>query len=296
MSLEIVTRDINYIKNDIDSLKFNFATLKSGIENSILSTISTELKTIKDDIRTLKGASSSNTSLNVEMTVPCSESTTSRSETTEAQLSSIPLTSIAWNCRGLGNAVPYIQELSLQNDIIIISEHWLWPYELSGLDTILDGNTSIGCSDKRLNDQCTLCRGCGGVAILWRNHLHVTPVSNISTDRFQAIQIPYLNTQVLSIVGVYLPSSDHPVQEYVDCLAELESVISALQADGPVIIMGDFNAHLGNVDNSGTHNQVGELLFDVVCRCNLYVASISGMATGANYTYSNGPHHTTVDY
>ena len=166
-------------------------------------------------------------------------------------------------------------------------------YELSRLDTILDGYTSIGCSDKRLDDQCTLRRGCGRVAILWRNRLHVTPVSNISTDRFQAIQIPYLNTQVLSIVGVYLPSSDHPVQEYVDCLAELESVISALQADGPVIIMGDFNAHLGNMDNS---NQVGELLFDVVCRCNLYVASILDMATGANYTYSNGPHHTTVDY
>ena len=100
----------------------------------------------------------------------------------------------------------------------------------------------------------------------------------------------------MSIVGVYLPSTDHPVQEYVDCLAELESVISALQADGPVIIMGDFNAHLGNIGNSGTRNQVGELLFDVVCRCNLYVASISDMATGANYTYSNGPHHTTVDY
>ena len=42
LSLEIVTRDINYIKNDIDSLKFNFATLKPGIEsneNFILSTI-----------------------------------------------------------------------------------------------------------------------------------------------------------------------------------------------------------------------------------------------------------------
>ena len=32
----------------------------------------------------------------------------------------------AWNCRGLATAGPYIQQLSLQNDVIL-SEHWLWP-------------------------------------------------------------------------------------------------------------------------------------------------------------------------
>ena len=34
-----------------------------------------------------------------------------------------------WNCRGLTSGEPYIHELDNKgSDIIVITEHWLWPY------------------------------------------------------------------------------------------------------------------------------------------------------------------------
>ena len=36
-----------------------------------------------------------------------------------------------WNCRGLSNSTQYLSELiSDGSDVIILSEHWLWPFEL----------------------------------------------------------------------------------------------------------------------------------------------------------------------
>ncbi len=90
-----------------------------------------------------------------------------------------------------------------------------------------------------------------------------------------------------------------PLSEYTDYLLELESVIATLQAEGPVIIAGDFNAHLGDLGygrHSDPSNQAGNLLSDMVCRCDLFVPSRSESVTGADYTYANGPHRTTVDY
>lgn len=55
-------------------------------------------------------------------------------------------------------------------------------------------------------------------------------------------EIPYSDFQTLSIIGAYLPLSDHPIQEYTDWFVELESAVSALQAEGPVMIAGGFNA------------------------------------------------------
>ena len=40
-----------------------------------------------------------------------------------AMLKSIKI--VAWNCRGLSQAIPYIQLLAEVHDVIVLSEHWL---------------------------------------------------------------------------------------------------------------------------------------------------------------------------
>ena len=48
-----------------------------------------------------------------------------------------PLRIIGWNCRGLSNSIPYITKLIKDgSDILVISEHWLWPYNLQQLDSV----------------------------------------------------------------------------------------------------------------------------------------------------------------
>ena len=48
----------------------------------------------------------------------------------------VTLSIAAWNCRGLSNGLPYIEHLADKHDIIVISEHWLWPFELHKLSYI----------------------------------------------------------------------------------------------------------------------------------------------------------------
>ena len=57
----------------------------------------------------------------------------------------------------------------------------------------------------------------------------------------------------MSIIGVYLPCLDLEMDLYCDSLIELERVISVSEVWGPVIIAGDFNAHLGPRWGSKVH-------------------------------------------
>ena len=138
----------------------------------------------------------------------------------------------AWNCRGLMQALPYIQELAEEHDVIILSGHWLWPYELHKLDEIHPDFASFGTSDQRLNAECTLTRRCGGVAVLWRKNLPLSPV-HLDSDRIIAVQLPLKSHGMLTVTGVYHPSSDHPLETFREYLSDLEGMISSLQRNGP---------------------------------------------------------------
>ena len=88
-----------------------------------------------------------------------------------------------WNCRGLSNGIPYIEHLASSHDIIIVNEHWLWPFELHKLNDIHPNMTGLAIADKRLNPEGNLVRGCDGIGILWNKHLDAMPVSGIESDR-----------------------------------------------------------------------------------------------------------------
>ena len=80
---------------------------------------------------------------------------------------------------------------------------------------------------------------------------------------------------------------------------ELERVITESESYGPVVIAGDFNAHLGTQGGeraSDNLNPQGALLKQLVDRCELHVASLSASATGPLYTFESGDSQTTVDY
>ena len=66
---------------------------------------------------------------------------------------------------------PYLKYLANHSDIILLREHWLWPFELQKLSSVIDVYFSFGVNDSRLGDTSTLHRRCGGVAILSLIHL-----------------------------------------------------------------------------------------------------------------------------
>ena len=135
------------------------------------------------------------------------------------------------------------------------------------------------------------------MAVPWKSSLRVSPVTAVKSDRCVVIQVCLTNCS-LSIINVYLPTSDYPLDIFKEYLHELDT-ISALQSDGPVMVLGDFNAHLGSLGGQrgiGEANPQGKLLLDLICRTNLFVASLCSISSGPSYTFFRGAQHTTVDY
>ena len=86
--------------------------------------------------------------------------------------------------------------------------------------------------------------------ILWHRSIAATPISGINSDRVIGIRFSMDDgdRSVVSVIGVYLPCLDQGVDCYRDHLVELERVISESELQGPVMVLGDFNAHLGERD------------------------------------------------
>ena len=128
-------------------------------------------------------------------------------------------------------------------DVILIQEHWLWPYELFKLLSYLPEFTITGKSDHRLTESSVLSRGCGGVRVLWRKSLDIGISRKSSTsDRMCCIDIP-LNCQppvTLTIINIYCLSADHNEAEFAQCLQGLEELVCDFT--NTLAVAGDFNA------------------------------------------------------
>ena len=82
---------------------------------------------------------------------------------------------------------------------------------------------------------------------------------------------------MLTIIGVYLPSSDKGIDCYRKHHLELEKIISGSSLVGTVIVLGDFIAQLGclrGVRGTGDMNVQGVMVNDVFGRCNLNAISL----------------------
>ena len=177
----------------------------------------------------------------------------------------------------------YLNELiSDGSDVIVLSEHWLWPFELHRLEESHPDFMGWGQADSRLTSTSDSTRGCGGVGVIWHRNLCSTTISGSDSDRICGIRIKIKNSQqFLSVISVYLPCADFGADYYLECIVELERITVESKQLGPTIIMGDFNTHLGTLDGPqgrGDPNSQGVLLHELLQRCDLFVASLSNHA------------------
>lgn len=186
-----------------------------------------------------------------------------------------------WNCRGLNNGEPYLHQLAdNDSDVVVVTEHWLWPFESHRLSQVHPSFAAETKTDARLDENSSLLRGCGGVGILWRKTLDATPISCISSDRISGIRLKLTSPEPaeLTILGVYLPCAGQGLETYCEHLIELERLVSEGQRLGPVLIAGDFNAHLGPLGGTrgqDNPNQEGIILKQLLDRCELYQRCIT---------------------
>ena len=155
----------------------------------------------------------------------------------------------------------------------------------------------LAVADKRLTPECNLSRGCGGVGIAWKKHLVATPALGVKSDKICAITVETTMAPIL-IIGVYLPTSDTSTDIYQDYLSDMENLINN-HPQGPVVIAGDFNAHVGPTGGPRCQEQQnvhGRLLSDLVDHNDLFFTSLSECTKGHCYTFFSGDVRTTTDY
>ena len=75
------------------------------------------------------------------------------------------------------------------------------------------------------------------------------PIGGIESDRVGGVRLALGDNSgsILSIIGVYLSCMDQGMEVYSEHLAVLERAITESQSLGKVVIVGDFNAHLGKL-------------------------------------------------
>ena len=211
--------------------------------------------------------------------VSCPSSRSSlRASPSSQHLDSIQIAT--WNCRGLQNSITYIKHLLSRGvDILVLQEHWLWPFELDQLGSIDPHFAYIAVCDHRLSPSSRLTRGCGGCAILWRKSIPAVPVSLLESDWICSIQVPFEGCQLpLTIVGVYMPSSEYPQETYNEYFNGINQALSALPLSSPLLLVGDLNCHIGKLGgprSSSDPNQRGVQWMDLVHKHSLYIPSLS---------------------
>ena len=128
-----------------------------------------------------------------------------------------------WNCRGLSNSTHYLNADG--SDVIIISKHWLWPFELHQLEEIHPDFTCWSQADSRLTNTSDSTRACSGVGVIWHQNLCNTTISGSDSDCICCIRIKIkVSQQLLSIIAVYLPCAALGADYYRECQVELERI------------------------------------------------------------------------
>ena len=125
----------------------------------------------------------------------------------------------AWNMRCMYSvAKPYVHKLQQSADILVISEHGLFPCELYKFNVDYPEFHCTAKASAHISDQEFGNRpGIGGCAILWKKNLShlIKPMEIENTDRIVGIQLKiYEYPPLVSILGVYLPHSSCRISNF----------------------------------------------------------------------------------
>ena len=282
----------------VDALQSRMSTLEKYSNPALIKNELDQMKTVVNNIscsyvrQSTTDTSTSQVTLQSLTTGECSQS--NQPPTPEIVTQNLRIA--AWNCRGLSNGLPYIEHLADNHDIVIISEHWLWSFELHKLKNIHPNMLGAATANSRLTPECNLVRGCGGIGIIWNKSLNLSPIPGIDSDRILAVKVETTTHSIL-VIGVYLPTTDAPTDDFRSCLLVVEDIIN--NHDGPIVLAGDFNCHVGpegGAKASGCQNLHGKLLLEMVQNNDLLFTSLNSISSGPEYTFFRGDTLTTTDY
>ena len=181
---------------------------------------------------------------------------TSKIENTDFNI--VDITCISFNCHGFKQSCDYIIEKLKSCDILCLNETWLRPGESEIIRSALNAHPDITSQSysvfnkSGMNDVDASYTGrpFGGLAIVVKHHPKFT-VREIqsSSDRIISVGLyDHLGSLIDVIISVYMPfynSADcTSIQNYVETIDILQSMIDMYASQASIKIVGDFNAKL----------------------------------------------------
>ncbi|XP_069101570.1 uncharacterized protein [Argopecten irradians] len=194
---------------------------------------------------------------------------------------------MSWNVTGIMSAASHLNTALTSHNIDIcgISEHWLLEEQRHLFQSIHSDYASHVISDFSLHPLAHDRRRKGGVALLWRKDLssRVTVIDS-ADDRIAILKLS-LNSSVVFIMQVYLPTSRYGADTFSEYVAKLNEFCASFLSEGSVIIMGDLNARLSGPRINGYENSRGHQLQIVLNRHQLFAVTTSLLCNGPTHTY-----------
>ena len=212
------------------------------------------------------------------------------------------LTLASYNVRGIMSTTPYLCEFLCNSkvDICAISEHWLFPDQLSFLNSIDPQFVGIGVCDKSLDPLSRHRRGKGGTALLWNKIIDtcVLPIQT-NSDRIVGIEINLKDQRKLCILSVYLPASNHTFETFEESVNELFDLYWCYCSNYEVIIMGDLNCQINGDRCKPVPNDRTAFIECLLQKTDMLSLTVSATCDGPDYTftpYSDNRRCTLIDH
>ena len=144
-------------------------------------------------------------------------------------------------------------------------------------------------------------RGQGGVGMLWKAGLgdFVSKLS-INSDRIIGTKFVLENQESLFVLAVYLPASNHSLEELRKALDLLWALCEHYSDQGITVIIRDFNGSLGYLGGNricSEPNQQGKLIDEFFNFFNLSAVNLDKSCAGPLETFyaDSGTSSSTVD-
>ena len=208
---------------------------------------------------------------------------------------------MTWNSSGIMSSASYLSSALKRFDIDIcgVSEHWLYKKDLHFLDSIHRLYNYAAVSDFDLERPSKRKVGKGGVALLWKRSIDAqVTLLNIDDDRVIGVQYQIAENIFIYVIQVYLPSANHSIKEFENCMFKLQDICSMYLDKGTLVVMGDFNAHINGQVFLKRHDRRSHILKQFLSGNNLSIANTLDLCTGTPSTFVSycGQYTSMIDH
>ena len=179
---------------------------------------------------------------------------------TSSVIQSTMLRLFSYNIGGIMSNIKYLEDCPKYSDICAIQEHWLYPDSLNFLSSVHKDFFGWSRSSYDLDPYSIWRRGKEGVALFWKKNLDATidKLDDIGNDRIIVIKLRFGDQSNLFIITVYLPASNLSFSSYQSYINALDDIVNLLCSSGMIVILGDFNGHVGNHLGPRSFNRINQ--------------------------------------